>query len=193
MSEKTAGDAGQPTGQGQSTGQATGQPTAQPAGEQANQEPRLSVLTQYIKDLSFENPSAPVIYAQLKGQPTITVNIDVRVGRLQERLAEVALRLRLEAKAESTVAFICELEYAGLCALGGSPSTAEAERLYLVDAATLLFPFARAILANQIRDGGFAPLMLAPIDFQKLYQQRRAASEGAAVSANMQIPAQGNG
>jgi len=180
MSEKNAGDAGQPTAQ----------PGTQPTGEQAAaQEPRLSVLTQYIKDLSFENPSAPVIYAQLKGQPTITVNIDVRVGRLQERLAEVALRLRLEAKAETTVAFICELEYAGLCALGGAPSAAEAERLYLVDAATLLFPFARAILANQIRDGGFAPLMLAPIDFQKLYQQRRAASEGA-VSANLEIPAQ---
>ncbi|HKY94625.1 MAG TPA: protein-export chaperone SecB [Kiloniellales bacterium] len=179
MSEKSAGAAGEPAGQ----------PTGQSGGESA--EPRLSILTQYIKDLSFENPSAPVIYAQLKGQPTITVNIDVRVGRLQERLAEVALRLKLEAKAESTVAFICELEYAGLCALGGNPSTAEAERLYLVDAATLLFPFARAILANQIRDGGFAPLMLAPIDFVKLYQQRRAASD-AAVSTNMQFPAQGN-
>ncbi len=164
---------------------ASGQPAA-------DSEARLQILTQYIKDLSFENPSAPVIYAQLKGQPTITVNIDVRVGRLQEKLAEVALRLKLEAKAESTVAFICELEYAGLCALGGTPTTAEAERLYLVDAATLLFPFARAILANQIRDGGFAPLMLAPIDFVKLYQQRKAATERA-VSANMQIPAaQGN-
>jgi len=161
------------------------------ASEAASEQPRLSILTQYIKDLSFENPSAPVIYAQLKGQPTITVNIDVRVGRLQEKLAEVALRLKLEAKAESAIAFICELEYAGLCALGGTPSTSEAERLYLVDAATLLFPFARAILANQIRDGGFAPLMLAPIDFVKLYQQRQAAS-GAEVSANMQIPAQGN-
>lgn len=146
----------------------------------AGEAPRLTILTQYIKDLSFENPNAPVIFAQLKGQPQIQVNVDVAASRLQDKLAEVSIRLKLEAKSEDKVAFILELEYAGLCALGGSPSVEESERLYLVDGAQMLFPFARAILANQTRDGGFQPLLLAPLDFAALYQQRKARAATAA-------------
>lgn len=149
----------------------------------ASEAPRLTILTQYIKDLSFENPNAPVIFAQLKGQPQIQVNVDVAASRLQEKLAEVAIRLKLEAKAEDKVAFILELDYAGLCALSGNPSTEEAERLYLVDGAQMLFPFARAILANQTRDGGFQPLLLAPLDFAQLYLQRKAKGTAAAPPA----------
>ena len=149
----------------------------------ASEAPRLTILTQYIKDLSFENPNAPVIFAQLKGQPQIQVNVDVAASRLQEKLAEVAIRLKLEAKAEDKTAFILELDYAGLCALSGNPSTEEAERLYLVDGAQMLFPFARAILANQTRDGGFQPLLLAPLDFAQLYLQRKAKGSAAAAPA----------
>lgn len=145
-----------------------------------NQTPRLTILTQYIKDLSFENPNAPVIYAQLKGQPQISVNVDVGVARLQEKLAEVTLRLKVEAKApEDKVAFLLEMEYGGLCALSGTPSQEETERFYLVEAAAQLFPFARAILANHTRDGGFQPLLLSPIDFGQLYLQRRAKAAAA--------------
>lgn len=156
-------------------------PAAAPAasGEQA----RLTLLTQYVKDLSFENPNAPVIYAQLKGQPQIQVNVDVGANRLQEKLAEVTIRLKLEAKAEEKTAFILELEYAGLCQLGGNPDQEETEKRYLVEAAAMLFPFARAILANQTRDGGFAPLLLAPIDFAQLYQQKKARAAAAPAPA----------
>lgn len=146
----------------------------------ASEAPRLTILTQYVKDLSFENPNAPVIFAQIKGQPQIQVNVDVAASRLQDKLAEVSLRLKLEAKSEDKTAFILELEYAGLCALSGSPSQDEAERLYLVDGAQMLFPFARAILANQTRDGGFQPLLLAPLDFAQLYLQRKARAAAAA-------------
>lgn len=146
----------------------------------AGEAPRLTILTQYIKDLSFENPNAPVIFAQIKGQPQIQVNVDVAATRLQDKLAEVALRLKLEAKSEDKVAFILELEYAGLCALSTNLAQDEAERLYLVDGAQMLFPFARAILANQTRDGGFQPLLLAPLDFAQLYQQRKARAAQAA-------------
>lgn len=163
------------------TDQAPTAGAAQAAG--ASEAPRLTILTQYIKDLSFENPNAPVIFAQIKGQPQIQVNVDVAASRLQEKLAEVSIRLKLEAKSEDKVAFILELEYAGLCALGGSPSQEEAERLYLVDGAQMLFPFARAILANQTRDGGFQPLLLAPLDFAALYQQRKARAAAAAAPA----------
>lgn len=145
----------------------------------AGEAPRLTILTQYIKDLSFENPNAPVIFAQIKGQPQIQVNVDVAATRLQDKLAEVALRLKLEAKSEDKVAFILELEYAGLCALSTNLAQDEAERLYLVDGAQMLFPFARAILANQTRDGGFQPLLLAPLDFAQLYQQRKARAAQA--------------
>lgn len=173
----------------QTPGQTPGAPGAAPAGAApaaaTGEQPRITLLTQYVKDLSFENPNAPVIYAQLKGQPQIQVNVDVGANRLQERLAEVTLRLKLEAKAEEKTAFILELEYAGLCQLGGTPDQEETEKRYLVEAASMLFPFARAILANQTRDGGFAPLLLAPIDFGQLYQQKkaRAAAGGDAGAA----------
>jgi len=166
-------------------------PPAAPAGAApagASEAPRLTILTQYIKDLSFENPNAPLIYAQLKGQPQIQVNVDVSAARIQEKLAEVTLRLKLEAKAEDKVAFICELEYAGLCSLGGQPTQQESERLYLVDGAGMLFPFARAILANQTRDGGFAPLLLAPIDFAQLFLQKKARVQVPVQPAQPPLP-----
>ncbi len=163
------------------TDKASGAPA--PAAAESGEQPRLTILTQYVKDLSFENPNAPVIFAQLKGQPQIQVNVDVGANRLQEKLAEVTLRLKLEAKSEDKVAFILELEYAGLCQLGGTPDQEDTERRYLVEAAAMLFPFARSILANQTRDGGFAPLLLAPIDFGQLYLQKKARTAAAAAAA----------
>jgi len=154
----------------------------QPAGaaEQPNQ---LSIHTQYIKDLSFENPNAPVIFTQLKGNPKIDINVDVTAKRLQDRLAEIVLDFRVEAKSEDDqVAFMVELSYAGLVSVSNGTEADMAERYYLIEAPRLLFPFARSIMATITREGGFPPLLIAPINFQKLYQQRQQTAATDAVA-----------
>lgn len=128
----------------------------------------IAINAQYIKDLSFENPNAPMSLTGNK-QPSIDLNVDVQVQRLQENAFEVALVLRSEAKAESQTLFLAELTYAGVFTLDVSDE--ERDGVLLVYCPNILFPFARQIIANVTRDGGFPPLMLDPIDFTQLYQQ----------------------
>ena len=161
--------------------------------------PPLMVNIQYVKDLSFEVPGAPLIYTTLRTAPRVDINLDVQVRRLQEgqNTFEVTLAIRAEAReaqgngtgqapAEGGVrVFMAELAYAGIFTLTGVPENA-VEPLLLVECPRLLFPFARAILADVTRDGGFPPVMLQPIDFVALWQSRRAqaaAQTGASVGS----------
>jgi preprotein translocase subunit SecB len=148
-----------------------------PSGETA---PQLRVLTQYIKDLSFENPNAPRLMGPLPEQPQIGVQVDVTVRRLGEADFEVTLAVDIEAKAKEDVMFLVELEYCGLFRLTNIPAES-LEPLLLVECPRQIFPFARRIIADVTRDGGFPPLMIDPIDFVNLYQQRysEAAEAGA--------------
>ena len=162
-------------------------PAAAPAAsgrqEAAQQQPPMIILTQYVKDLSFENPNSPVIFGQTQTSPKITASVDVRVNRIQELLAEVILALKVEAQVAEKAAFLIELDYAGIANLTVEKTREEAERAFLIDAPQMLFPFARAIVATLIRDGGFMPFLLTPIDFEQLYRQRKAAVESAAIPA----------
>ncbi len=134
----------------------------------------LVINTQYVKDLSFENPNAPEVYATLsKAAPEIKVNIDVRSQRLQERTHEVVLRLKVEAIAAKQTAFLVELDYAGIVTLGESVTGADREALLMIEVPRHLFPFARSILAEATRDGAFPPLALNPIDFVQLYRTHK--------------------
>ncbi|MBC6404916.1 MAG: protein-export chaperone SecB [Rhodospirillales bacterium] len=151
--------------------------------EAAQQQPPMMILTQYVKDLSFENPNSPVIFGQTQTSPKIAVSVDVRVNRIQERLAEVILALKVEAQVAEKAAFLIELDYAGIANLTVEKTREEAKRAFLIDAPQMLFPFARAIVATLIRDGGFMPFLLTPIDFEHLYRQRKAAVESAAIPA----------
>ena len=173
-----------------------------PDGAQAGAQPQvppLAVNLQYVKDLSFEVPGAPLIYTTLRTAPRVDINLDVQVRRLQEgqNTFEVTLAIRAEAReaqgngtgqapAEGGVrVFMAELAYAGIFTLTGVPENA-VEPLLLVECPRLLFPFARAILADVTRDGGFPPVMLQPIDFVALWQSRRAqaaAQTGASVGS----------
>ena len=132
----------------------------------------LNVLGQYIKDLSFEVPNAPAIFSEMQQGPNINIDLDTRVQNLQEGVYEVVVTVRAEAKVQDTskTAFIAELDYAGVFQL----SMPEDMHRYvtLVECPRLLFPFFRQVLADVTRDGGFPPLMLAPIDFHALYQQQ---------------------
>jgi preprotein translocase subunit SecB len=155
---------------------------------QGQQMPPLVVNVQYIKDLSFEVPNAPDIYATLRAQPAVQINLDVQARAIQEGqpLYEVVLSVKAEAREpvaagngngagtpEGRVVFIAELHYAGVFTLNGVPPEA-VEPLLLIECPRLLFPFARNVLSDVSREGGFPPVLLQPIDFVGLWQARRA-------------------
>ncbi len=163
-------------------------PSPQPGG-QAPQQP-LVVNIQYVKDLSFEVPGAPQIFTQLRAQPQVNINLDVQARRVQEgqSVFEVSLMIRAEAHeaaggqgngqaaAVPPTVFVAELTYAGVFTLTGLPDNA-IEPVLLVECPRILFPFARNILADVTRDGGFPPVLLQPIDFVALWQARRAQAQ----------------
>ncbi len=141
----------------------------------------LVVNIQYVKDLSFEVPNAPAIYTTLRSPPRVDINLDVQARRIQEGedVFEVVLAIRAEAK-EATDAgapegqrvFVAELAYGGVFTLTGIPEES-IEPILLVECPRLLFPFARNILSETTREGGFPPVLLQPIDFVALWQSRR--------------------
>lgn len=144
-------------------------------------QPRLMIQTQYVKDLSFENPRAPNSLDPSQGRPEITVRVDVRAQAFTEDRYEVALHLNVETKTAGEAGFMLELTYAGIFALVDIPQESR-QPILLIECPRLLFPFARRIVADATRDGGFPPLMIDPIDFVALYRRRQqqAQGEGAA-------------
>jgi preprotein translocase subunit SecB len=128
---------------------------------------------QYTKDLSFEVPGAPEIFATLREQPKIDLALDVQARPLEggPNLFEVSLNIRADAKAQGQSAFIAELVYCGIFTI--TVEQQMLEPVLLVECPRLLFPFARNILADVTRDGGFPPVLLTPIDFVALWQSRR--------------------
>jgi preprotein translocase subunit SecB len=146
--------------------------------------PRLMIQTQYIKDLSFENPRAPATLDQSQNQqrPAIAVRVDVRAQPLPDTRYEVAVQLNVDAKAGDDAVFVLELTYAGVFQLLNIPKDS-LQPLLLVECPRLLFPFARRIVADATRDGGFPPLMIDPIDFVALYRQRQQQAQAAAQAA----------
>ena len=141
------------------------------AGQQADTQ--LLLNTHYVKDLSFENPNAPLIYAEVQKGPELDVNIDVQVRNLKERLYEVLLATRVKASIQEKVAFLVELDFGGLATVGQDVPKNQIERLMLVEVPRFLFPFARAVISDVTRDGGFPPLLINPIDFEELYRSRK--------------------
>lgn len=137
----------------------------------AEQQPQLQVNAQYIKDLSFEVPGAPAIYGELASQaPEISVRVDLGAEALQKNVFEVVLQLSVEAKIKDRTAFIAELSYGGVFTLNLPEE--HLQPVLLIECPRLLFPFARNIIADATRDGGFPPMMLQPIDFVSLYRSR---------------------
>ena len=135
--------------------------------------PALSVMGQYVKDFSFENPSAPNSLAPNSTQPAINIQINVGVAQLAPTDYEVTLKLEGKAERTGTVLFAFELSFAGMFRLQNVPQE-HLQPVLLIECPRLLFPFAREIVATSVRNGGFAPLLLDPVDFVSLYQQRMA-------------------
>ncbi len=148
------------------------------AASQANQ-PRLMIQTQYVKDLSFENPRGP-----LSLKPDRQFQVQFRELRVQrERLAadqyEISMDLQLEGRAGEDTVFVLELVYAGVFVVLNVPESS-LEPFLMIECPRLLFPFARRIIADATRDGGYPPLLLDPIDFVGLYRRRQQQAEADA-------------
>jgi preprotein translocase subunit SecB len=158
--------------------EASGAAAPQPPGEGARAAPgaQLAILTQYVKDLSFESPGAPQTLQGPGQNPQLQVGVNVNAGPRGEDAYEVALQIEAHAKSDAGVIYNVELVYGGLFRLKNIPQHLLQPVLF-VDCPTILFPFVRRVLADVVRDGGFPPLLLDPIDFGRLYTQNLARAE----------------
>ncbi len=133
--------------------------------------PPIIVNGQYTKDFSFEAPLSPGIFEQIqKEAPDVNVNIEVKAQPFQENVVEVVLIINAECKSAGKVAFILELAYGGVFTINAPEEHHQA--LLLIECPRILFPFARNIVADVTRDGGFPPLMLGLVDFVAMYQNQ---------------------
>ena len=154
------------------------------AGAAGNQRPQLAVVAQYVKDLSFESPGAPKTLQGPGENPQLKVGVNVNAGPRGEDVYEVAVQIEAHASSDAGVIYNAELVYAGLFRLANIPQEM-LQPIMFVDCPTILFPFVRRVLADVVRDGGFPPLMLDPIDFARLYAQNvQAGQEGASAQPN---------
>ena len=144
----------------------------------ADNGPAIGMISQYVKDLSFESPTAPAVFSSENQQQAPQMDVEFGIGTTQvgDEFHEVTLKIEVRAKMGEQTAFIVELTYAGLFGARNVPEE-HLRPFLLAQAPTLLFPFARRIVADVTRDGNFTPLLLDPIDFGTLYQQQLEAQE----------------
>lgn len=148
-----------------------------PAQPQPPAGPSLNVLAQFVKDFSFENPNAPRSLMQAPQQPSIGVQINVNTKPMSNTDFEVELKLEGKAEVAGSTLFGFDLLYAGVFRLQNIPQE-NVHPLLMIECPRLLFPFAREIVASAVVNGGFPPLLLDPIDFVALYQQKLASMQG---------------
>jgi len=132
--------------------------------------PTLNVLGQYLKDFSFENPNAPHSLAPRESTPELSIDVNVDARKLGGEDFEVSLSMEAAAKDGDNVLFNVEISYAGVFKVSNVPAE-HVQAFVMIECPRLLFPFARQIMADSTRDGGFPPLMIDPIDFAALFQQ----------------------
>jgi len=135
--------------------------------------PVLNILTQYIKDFSFESPNAPNSLRAREKPPAINISINVNANTMGDDMYDVTLSINARAGEENDVLFNIELVYGGVFRVQNFPQE-HMMPIIFIECPRLLFPFARQIMADVSRNGGFPPLMIDPIDFAAMYQQRMA-------------------
>jgi len=145
-------------------------PAPRSAGADIGADAQLAVVAQYVKDLSFESPGAPQTLQGPGENPELKVGVNVHAGPRGDDVYEVVLNFEAHARSDAGVIYNVELAYGGLFRLHNIPQDVLQPVLF-VDCPTILFPFVRRVLADVVRDGGFPPLMLDPIDFGRLYAQ----------------------
>ena len=132
----------------------------------------LLLRAQYVKDLSFENPRAPASLFSLREAPAMEVNVSLAAQRLDANVFELTIQIAVRATAEKTTIFLSDLSYGGVLELQNIAEE-HIESAVFVQGAQLIYPFARRVIADVTRDGGFPPLQLEPIDFNAMYRDQK--------------------
>src|SRR5689334_8370314 len=153
-------------------------------GADDNGQPQVSILAQYVKDLSVENPSAPQVFSW-QVQPQLDVQFNLNVQGAQEGVHEVTLKFDISARSDNGTHFVVDLSYGGLFALRNVPQEALPPFL-MIEAPRLLFPFARQVISEAVSGMGFPPLMLDPIDFASAYMAQIEAAQQQGLTGNDQ-------
>jgi len=150
----------------------------QPVANGEDTAPAIGLVSQYVKDLSVENPNAPDSY-QWADAPEVAVDFNIGARTLGPDVHEIELKVNVTARGSQGTAYIVELAYGALIAMRNVPDD-QAHPFLFAEAPRLIFPFVRRIIADAVRDAGYPPLMLEPIDFNGLYLaqlQQQAADE----------------
>jgi preprotein translocase subunit SecB len=161
------------------TSEATGQAAGAAKTGNGGAQPKLNILAQYVKDLSFESPGAPQSLQPRQNPPGININVNVNANPLSENEFDVVLTLTAKAGEDKDILFNVELVYGGVFRVEGFPQEHMLPLLF-IECPRLLFPFARQVIAEATRNGGFPPLMIDPIDFAQMFQQRMAEEQAKA-------------
>ena len=146
--------------------------SAQPA------QPSLSLIGQYIRDLSFESPGAPGSIMLASGNPNFSVGINVGVRKQADEVYAVESTLHAKADRDNAVLVVVELVYGGVYRIRNVPEQ-QLSQVLMIECPRLIFPFARQVLASVTQQGGFPPLMMEPVDFNAIYQQNLKALQDA--------------
>ena len=138
--------------------------------------PKFKLNGLYIKDISFENPSAPEIFFKPDGKPNIDIKIDLGLSKVGNGNYEVVLKIITNATTDSgKTMFLAELLHAGLFAINPELAPETHEKILLTECATIIFPFARRLIADLVQESGFPPLLLEPVNFEAIYNSRQKA------------------
>lgn len=143
------------------------------------QQPQIRVIAQYIKDLSFENPNVRKLLESQGEPPNLRVEVNVNASKIAEKVFESAIQFKAEATNNLGTIYDLELAYAGMFEISGMPEPS-LEPFLLINCPALLFPFARRLVADLTREGGFPPLLLDPIDFASLFVKRQQEKQAQA-------------
>ena len=136
---------------------------------------KFLINAQFLKDLSFENPQAPDSLKNVSGNPSFSIDADVKSRTLPDHgdnIYEVELAIKCETKSEKSTLFLVEGVYSGIFTIENAANDI-LEKILLIECPKFLFPFLRAIIANCTREAGFPPLMIAPLDFVGMYEKKK--------------------
>lgn len=143
--------------------------------------PGMTVIAQYVKDLSFESPGAPYTLRTRGSSPNINIGVNLRANPLENDEIEVDLKIDARAVDGETTLFAIELIYSGLFRFSNVPAET-VHAATMMECPRLLFPFARQIICDASRNGGFPPLLIDPIDFVGMYRQRMSEMNPGALN-----------
>lgn len=143
----------------------------------ADTSPAAGIISQYVKDLSVEVPNSPDAF-QWQDPPQIDVQFNISARTINDEVSEIALKIEIASKCQAGTAFIVDLTYCGLVGMRNLDDGSMHAFTY-AEAPRILFPFARRVVSDAVRDAGFPPLLLEPIDFNGLYVQQLQAQQAA--------------